>query len=559
VTGPDLPVLGDDTLSPGEVARLARSAGTRIELTDRARAAMAASVDLRDELIGTGQPIYGVTTGFGDSAGNQVSPLLAADLQRSLIRYHLVGSGPAASADTVRATMLIRANCLARGYSGIRAEVVDLLLAMLAHDILPVVPERGSVGASGDLVPLCHLADALTGGGEVRHRGVRMPAEQALRACGLAPAVLGPKEALALINGTSFMSAFAVLAAADAAELALIAEACTALAVEAVRGYRGAFAPFPHQHKPHPGQRRSAATVAALLAGSGLATDPDPPGVTGPPPGDGRLPRPVQDRYSLRCAPQVIGVLRDTLTWVQEWLRIEICSTNDNPIFDPAGRTVHNAGNFYGGHVGMAMDALKVAVAGIGDLLDRQLASIVDERFSNGLPANLAPVDPARRGLDHGFKGVQIAASALAAEALKLGMPATAFSRSTEAHNQDKVSMGTIAARDARTAVDLTFDLAALHLAALCQAVELRSPDRLGAGSRAVFDAVRGHVGFMAADRRLDTELAALTEALRAGLVSAAVATHTPTRRHSDDDLDQPAQPARPEPAAAAAADRGTA
>ncbi|MBM7774778.1 histidine ammonia-lyase/phenylalanine ammonia-lyase [Actinokineospora baliensis] len=519
------PVLGDDSLRPGQVADLARSPGARPALSARSRAAMAESVRLRDAVIASGRAVYGVTTGFGDSGSNQLAPALAADLQRSLIQYHLVGSGPAAADDTVRATMLIRANCLARGYSGIRAEVVDLLLDLLAHDLVPVVPERGSVGASGDLIPLCYIADVLTGGGEVRHRGERMPAAAAMRSRGLTPARLGPKEALALINGTSFMSAFAVLAAADAEALAVIAEACTALAVEAVRGYSGAFAPFPHDHKPHPGQRRSAESVAAALAGSELVTDDA--GAPAPS-GNGRLPRPVQDRYSLRCAPQVIGVLRDTLTWVDQWLRVEICSTNDNPLFDPAGAAVHNAGNFYGGHVGLAMDTLKTAVASVADLLDRQLASVVDERYSNGLPANLAPVDPAGPWLDHGFKGVQIAASALAAEALKLGTPATAFSRSTEAHNQDKVSMGTIAARDARTVVDLTFDLAALHLAALCQAVELRGPALAGAGSRAVFDAVRGHVGFLSRDRRLDTELAALTEALRDGLITKALAPLQP-------------------------------
>jgi histidine ammonia-lyase len=505
------PVLGDDTLRPAQVASIARTPGTCVVLPARARAAMAESVCLRDELIATGQPIYGVTTGFGDSASTQVAPALATELQRSLVRYHLVGSGPVAADDTVRATMLIRANCLARGYSGIRPEVVDLLLGLLANDIVPIVPERGSVGASGDLVPLCYLADAITGGGVVRHRGDEMPASRAMRACGLTPIQLGPKEALALINGTSFMSGFAVLAAADATELAVIAEACTALAVEAVRGHSGAFAPFPHDHKPHPGQRRSAAMVSTLLAGSELITDELAAG------------RPVQDRYSLRCAPHVIGVLRDTLTWVDQWLGVEICSTNDNPLFDPVGRTAHNAGNFYGGHVGTAMDTLKVAVASVADLLDRQLAIIVDRRYSNGLPANLAPVDPDRAGVDHGFKGAQIAASALAAEALKLGMPATAFSRSTESHNQDKVSMGTIAARDARTVVGIVFDLAALHLAALCQAVELRGPDRLGGGSRAVFAAVRKEIGFLAGDRRLDTELAALTEALHDGLVSRAL------------------------------------
>ena len=521
-------MLGNDTLLPRQVAAAARAPGTQVALPASARSAMTASVRARDALVASGRPIYGVTTGFGDSAVNQVAPSRAAELQRALVRYHLVGSGPEASEDTVRATLLIRANCLARGYSGIRPEVVDLLLGLLAHDVVPIVPERGSVGASGDLVPLCYVADVLTGGGEVQHRGVRLAAAEALDRCGLKPVQLQAKEALALINGTSFMSGFAVLASADAAELAVVAEACTALATEVLHGHRGAFAPFVHAQKPHPGQRASAARVAAMLAGSSLSLDAAQVHAANPAMGEQpyqRLAQPIQDRYSLRCAPHVIGVLRDTLDWVDRWLQVEICSTNDNPIIDPEEASAYNGGNFYGGHVGLAMDSLKVALASVADLLDRQLALVVDERFSQGLPANLVPPrsDSARAGVDHGFKGVQIAASALTAEALKLGMPATAFSRSTEAHNQDKVSMGTIAARDARTVVDLTFDLAALHLAALCQAAELRGPDRLGAGSRAVYDAVRDYVGFLDHDRRLDAEIGSLAAALREGLTSRAL------------------------------------
>jgi histidine ammonia-lyase/phenylalanine ammonia-lyase len=517
--------LGSDELTPAEVARLARTPEVGLSLPAMSRDRMERSVRTRDQLLATGRPLYGVTTGFGDSAVNQLSADQAAALQRALIRYHLVGSGPTAPDDVVRATMIIRANCLARGYSGVRPAVVQALLDLLAHDIVPIVPERGSVGASGDLVPLCYLADALTGAGDVRHRGIRCTAADALAGCGLGPLSLEPKEALGLINGTSFMSGFAVLTAADAAELAVVAEACTALAVEVLGGNRGAFAPLVHAQKPHPGQIRSAATIGALLTGSALARNPDEIEAANRAIGSvrhRRLDHPIQDRYSLRCAPQVIGVLRDTGRWVDEWLRIEINSTNDNPLFDPDAVAVHNGGNFYGGHVGLAMDSLKVAVASVGDLLDRQIALMVDEKFNNGLPANLvAPGSIA--GLNHGFKGAQIAASALVAEALKLGMPATAFSRSTEAHNQDKVSMGTIAARDARTAVELVTEVAALQLAAACQAADLRGPEQLGVASRAVYDLVRRHVAFLDEDRRLDRELAGLVTALRDGALSRAL------------------------------------
>jgi histidine ammonia-lyase/phenylalanine ammonia-lyase len=520
--------LGVDVLRPVDAATVGRFPGRRpVELAAPDR--VERSVALRDELIAPRQPIYGVTTGFGDRNVDQISPEKATALQHNLIRYHLVGSGPPAPPEVVRATMLIRANCLGRGYSGVRREVIALLLDCLANDILPVIPERGSVGASGDLVPLCYLATMLTGEGMVDHAGQRVPVDIALRACGLRPVALQPKEALGLINGTSFMSGFAVVAAADAAELAAVAEACTALAVEVLRGNRDHYAAAVHTQKPHPGQVTTAATIRALLAGSTLCRDhrqvlADNRDLG--PRNHQLLAHPIQDRYSLRCAPHVIGVLRDTLDWVDRWLEIEINSTNDNPLFDPDTGSVHNGGNFYGGHVGQAMDALKVAVASVGDLLDRQLGLVVDEKFSNGLPPGLVDerLGDTEPGLHHGFKGVQIACSALVAEALKLGTPATAFSRSTEAHNQDKVSMGTIAARDARSAVELVRDAAALHLAALCQAADLRGADRLGAGSRAVYDLVRKYVGFVERDRRLDGELAALSEALRAGAMSEAVA-----------------------------------
>ncbi|TWP48340.1 aromatic amino acid lyase [Lentzea tibetensis] len=520
-------LLGSDELTSSAAASFARRPDGRvIRLDDEAEKRVVRSVQLMRDLIATGQPMYGITTGFGDSCVRQISPDKVVALQRNLVQYHLNGFGPMAEPEVVRATMLIRANCLSRGYSGVRPEVINLLVDCLHNDILPMIPERGSVGASGDLVPLCYLANALTGDGEVLFDGSVVPARHAMRECGLEPVVLEAKEGLGLINGTSFMSAFASLALSDAAELAAVADVCTALAMEALLGNRGHFESFIHEQKPHPGQLRSAATIHGLLDGSELAREYSQVLSANKALGGNRfqeLEHSIQNRYSLRCAPHVTGVLYDTVEWATRWVDVEINSTNDNPLFDIEAATIRNGGNFYGGHVVQAMDSLKVAVGSVGDLLDRQLAHLVDDKFNIGLTPNLIPFtdDDEELGLHHGFKGTQLAASALTAEALKLGMPATAFSRSTEAHNQDKVSMGTIGARDARTVVELVRQVAAINLAATCQAIDLRGADKLGQGTRAAYDLVREHIAFLDRDRRLDGDLSALVEVIKSGAFGA--------------------------------------
>ena len=517
--------LGVDGLTIRQIARYARRCGAIVvKVPPEAQTRVNQSNALKHELIRTRQPIYGVTTGFGDSATRQISPEKAILLQTNLVLYHLNGSGAEADPATVRATMLIRANCLARGYSGIRLEVIQLLVDCMQMDILPIIPERGSVGASGDLVPLCYMTSMLTGFGEVYWHGEKMEARRALEAAGLTPVILEAKEALALINGTSFMSAYAALAAEDAYRLARISDLCTALCVEALTGNVGHFHPLIHQQKPHPGQVESAERIRRLLKGSRLAVDQAQIMEVNPTLGDRgfvELQRSIQDRYSMRCAPHVTGVLYDTVDWVERWVGIEINSTNDNPLFDPASRSVLSGGNFYGGHVGQAMDALKIALASVGDLLDRQMALIVDEKFNAGLTPNLIPRrsrDDHEAGLHHGFKGMQIACSALAAEALKMSLPATVFSRSTESHNQDKVSMGTIAARDARSIVELMQNICAIHLLAACQAIDLRGAELLGSGTQAAYQLVRAVAPFLDHDRRLDHDIKAVLQLISSGM-----------------------------------------
>ncbi|MFC4943023.1 aromatic amino acid lyase [Pseudonocardia sp. GCM10023141] len=493
----------------------------RVEVGTGSVARMAASALLKDTMVAAGLPIYGVTSGFGDSNTRQIAGEKSAELQRNLLRFLSCGLGPVADPDVVRATLLVRANCLARGNSGVRPELVQLLIECLNRDILPTIPELGSVGASGDLVPLSYLAAMLTGTGTVQHRGVTKPAAAVLTDAGLVPIALVSKEGLALVNGTSFMSGFATLAVHDAVELAFAADLCTALASQVLLGTPEHFTAFLYEQKPHDGLIDSAATIRGLLDGQ-VSDRHDDEGAAWQATGYRQLAHPIQDRYSIRCAPQVTGVLRDTVTWAQRWLTVEINSSNDNPLFDVASQSVANGGNFYGGHVAHAMDGLKSAVASVGDLLDRQLALVVDEKFNNGLTPNLiAAVEPGdwEAGLHHGFKGMQIVASALTAEALKATMPASSFSRSTESHNQDKVSMGTIAARDARTVIRFVTDVAAIQLLATCQAADLRGVDCLSAPTRAAYDHIRTLSPPVDRDRPLATDIEAVAATIRSGVL----------------------------------------
>ncbi|MDD9939886.1 MAG: aromatic amino acid ammonia-lyase [Myxococcales bacterium] len=512
----DVQVTGD-TLSLGSIISVARW-GTPVHLSTEVMDAVGRSVQLKNKLVAKGEAIYGVTTGFGDSADRQLSPDRAAALQRSLVNMMGCGMGRHAPLEEARATVLIRANCLARGHSAVRPAIIERLLLLLNHGVTPAIPEQGSVGASGDLVPLSYLAAVLCGEREVFYEQELMPAKVALSRLGLEPLKLQSKEALALLNGTAYMAGVACLAAYDAQTVALTADLCTALTTEVLRGMQGAFSPFLHDvTKPHQGQMRSARNVRALLRGSAMVFDGDSPGGEGPTRGVKRLSQRVQNSYSVRCAPHFIGAMWDTLDWVERWLCTEVNSSTDNPLFDIEAGAVATGGNFAGSHVGLASDALRTATASVGDLIDRQLASIVDERHSNGLPANLAaPVPPGHpeAGIRHGFKGLQIACSSLTAEALHLCTPVTAFSRSTECHNQDKVSMATIAARRTREVVRHVENVLACHLLALCQAAELRGKERLGA-TRPAFERIRTVSPALEGDRELERDIAAVARLIR--------------------------------------------
>jgi histidine ammonia-lyase len=459
-----------------------------------------------DEFLDAGGTVYGVNTGYGDSCTVEIPKALVPELPHHLVRYHGCGAGAFLDDDAVLAVLLARLNSLARGYSGVRWVLLDRLEQFIVQRILPRIPSEGSVGASGDLTPLSYIAAALIGEREVSYQGHVQPSAEVLKELKLAPLQLARKEGLAIMNGTAVMTGLACLAWDRAQYLSRLASRLTALAALALKGNRDHFQPRLFAVKPHAGQIETAAWIYQDMALEEA---------------HGAGPR-LQDRYSIRCAPHVIGVLRDALTWMRRDIENELNSANDNPIVDADERLILHGGQFYGGHIAFVMDSLKSACASVADLLDRQMALLVDGKFNQGLPQNLSGASPSRAPINHGFKGVQISVSAWTAEALKLTMPASAFSRSTESHNQDKVSMGTIAARDCLRVLELTEQVAAAQVLAVYQGVALRERQgelrvaALAPEVRAFIEAVGERFEVLEEDRRLDNTLAGMVNAIRA-------------------------------------------
>ena len=463
-----------------------------LELDPGSRARRERSRAVLEEALGGGGPVYGVTTGVGASVDTAVPGRLQDALPTHLPRFHGCGTGRILSDDAAAAVVVVRLASLARGQSGVREALLEQLCALVNRRVLPQIPEEGSVGASGDLTPLSYLASLVVGEREASYDGEVLPAADALARAGLEALPLARKESLALMNGTSVMTALGCFAVESALRLARWSSALTAILCDATLGNPGHYDERIFEWKPHPGSVRCAAWIREDLAARSEA------------------PARLQDRYSLRCAPHVIGVLIDAARHARDILEVEINGANDNPLVDPEGGEILHGGNFYGGHVGYALDGLKSATASVADLLDRQLALVCQRDTNGGLPDNLVAVRGPEAALHHGFKAMQISASALTAEALKGTMPATAFSRSTESHNQDKVSMGTIAARDALRIAELTEQVAAIVTLAACQAVDLREREggQTGPRAEALRAAVRAAVPRVDADRRQDHDIA---------------------------------------------------
>jgi histidine ammonia-lyase len=500
-------VIDGDGLSIGDIVSVARG-GARAVLGERARAAMQASRDVVETLAASGEPVYGVSTGFGSLADVYVEPESRARLQAALIRSHAAGLGDPVEPEVVRAMMLLRARTLAMAHSGARPLLADRLLDLLTAGITPRVPEYGSLGCSGDLAPLAHVALVLLGEGEVVVGGDCVESRPLLDDAGLEPVVLEAKEGLALVNGTDGMLGMLALACHDARHLLVVADITAAMSVEALLGTDAVFAPEILALRPHPGQAVSAANLRRLLAGS--------PIVASHRVGDSR----VQDAYSLRCAPQVHGAARDALSYVVGVVERELASAIDNPVVLSDGRVTSN-GNFHGAPLAHAADFLAIALADLGSMTERRVDRLLDPARSHGLPPFLAD-EP---GVDSGLMIAQYTAAAMVDANRRLATPASVASIPTSAMQEDHVSMGWAATRKLRLVVANLTRLLAIELVTSARGIELRAPLQPGEATRAALGALRVVVPGPGPDRWLTPELDAAVELVASdAIVSAAEA-----------------------------------
>jgi histidine ammonia-lyase len=520
----DLVVLTGADLTVPDVEAVARR-GARVALDVHARDRMQEARDVIERLVARGEVVYGVTTGFGDLATTFIPPGDAAALQENLLASHAAGVGRPFPREVVRAMLLLRANTLALGHSGCRPVLVDRICTFLERGIHPVVPEQGSVGASGDLAPLAHLALPLVGRGQVELNGQVLPAMVALRETGLEPLALEPKEGLALLNGTQLMSALGALLLADADRLVRTASVAAAMSVEALLGTEVAYAAPYQLARPHPGQVAVAAELRHLLRSSGLQASHH---------GSAHK---VQDPYSLRCVPQVHGAVRDTLDHLRRVLDVELNSATDNPLVFPSGGEVPtdalatggglviSGGNFHGEPIALALDFAKLALAELGAISERRTALLLDPRLNGGLPAFLSP-DPGRNS---GLMIVQYTAAALASENKVLAHPSSADSIPTSANQEDHVSMGAGAARHARTVLGHVEQILAIELLCAAQALELRLAAMTvggfecplpGAGVEEAHRRVREQIARLGDDREPGPDLAASLSLVHSGALA---------------------------------------
>ncbi|MEN9722171.1 MAG: hypothetical protein RJB38_157 [Pseudomonadota bacterium] len=484
-------VLGSSTLSIEDVVSVAEG-GRKVSLGPKAQRKIKTAHDFLIKKARSGATFYGINTGFGLLSNVRIDDSDIERLQVHLIRSHAVGVGRYLDDAPVRAMLLLRAWNLCQGHSGVALKTVERLLEFLNFGIHPLVPEQGSVGASGDLAPLSHLALPLIGEGKVRVKGVEMAASAALRKFKLQPLRLGPKEGLALINGTQFMTAIGSLALARAEHLCDAADLIGAMSVEAMRGTVTAFEPEIHAVRPHPGQIRTAANLRAVLSGQGkseIALSHE---------GCGK----VQDPYSLRCMPQVHGASRDVLRFVREVLEREVNAVTDNPLLFPETGKILSGGNFHGQIVAIAMDALAIAMAEIASISEQRIEKLINPALSD-LPAFLVK----QGGLNSGFMIIQVAAASIVSENKTLCHPASVDSIPTSADKEDHVSMGAWAARKAELVIRNSARVLAMELLSAAQGIDLLRPLRSTKSLEQLHSLVRRHAKYAEEDRSFHEDL----------------------------------------------------
>jgi phenylalanine ammonia-lyase len=485
--------LGLRPLTIEDVASVARE-GSAVRIADSARDRIALGHQRLQQLLARGDRIYGVNTGVGGNVNISLAPDQMEELQHNLVRHLACATGQPLPADVVRAAGVLRLATFLGGASAIRIELVDALTALLNARVTPIVPRYGSVGASGDLMPSAYIARVLVGEGEAEFGGRRMPAVEALRAAGLSPIRFAPKEALALENGTTFMTAIATLLRVDGFRVLKAMLSAIALAIEAMQAPDLPFQPWVHERKGHPGQIAVAAFLRHMLAGSRYTQ-----------------PSGGQSCYSLRCPPQGLGQVWEALEESRSMIEREINSANDNPLIDPDTGVMYKAGNFYGGHIARLLDTWKLDYAAMATWGNAIVALLVDDRFNAGLPANLTPAP----GVNSGFKGMQLSVTSLCCAVRQMASPSSIHSMPTEQYNQDVVSLGMHAAVTAMDALECLRSETAMVLLAATQAVDLRGgAEKLGRGSAAVYRHVRRIAAFQEKDRPMEDEVAALAAVL---------------------------------------------
>ena len=490
--------LDGQRLSLGEVSAVARGE-ERVTLSANARLRIEDSRRVVERIIAENRTVYGVNTGFGKLSDIRIDPSQIRELQLNLVRSHSCGLGNPLSIEEARAMLLLRANVLALGYSGCRAIVVETLVEMLNRGVTPVIPEKGSVGASGDLAPLAHLALTTIGEGEAFHEGERMPGADALKRAGIEPLQLEAKEGLALLNGTQAMAAVGGLALHRAARLTHLADVAGAMSLEALKGTPVAFDERIHATRPHRGQIEVAAHLRELLRDSEIReshVENDPR---------------VQDAYSLRCMPQVHGAVRDALAHVREIVETETGSATDNPLVFTDTGEVLSGGNFHGAPVALALDYAAMALTDLMSITERRIDRLVNPDSNEDLP----PFLTTQPGVGSGFMMLQIVAASLLSEAKVLAHPASIDNVPTDGGKEDHVSMGMTSATKLRTIVELAERMLAIELITAAEGLEYRKPLKPGRGAHEAYEIVRKHVMRLTADRSMSADIQAIADATR--------------------------------------------
>jgi len=481
-------ILDGNSLTLEDFIRIVRG-GFRVELSEEAMKGVEKARSLVDRFVQEEKVVYGITTGFGKFSDVVISSEEAKELQRNLIISHSCGVGNPLQEEAAKGIMVLRINALAKGFSGIRPSTLNTLVQMVNNNVNPVIPEKGSLGASGDLAPLAHMVLVMIGEGEAYYNGQRMPGAKAMEMAGIETVELTSKEGLALINGTQVMTSIGALALYDAIMLAKTADIAASLTIEALNGITDAFDPKVHNARGHLGQINSADNLLKILKGSSMTTRQ----------GEMR----VQDPYSLRCTPQIHGATKDALEFIKSKVETEMNAATDNPLIFTEEEEVISGGNFHGQPMALPFDFLGIAIAELANISERRLERLVNPALSNGLPAFLTR----KGGVNSGFMIVQYSAAALVSENKVLAHPASVDSIPSSANQEDHVSMGTIGARKARDILENTKKVIAMELMGACQAIDIRGKSGLGMGSVEAYRVIRDRITTLENDRIMYTDI----------------------------------------------------